>query len=305
MHIAPVQGHTDAAWRHFHHEIYGGENIYYTPFIRLEKGDFRKHDLKDYLSPLNEGIKVIPQVIFKNMDELQPLISGLVERRAKRIDLNTGCPFPLQTARGRGAAFVGNVDEYSKLPEMLSRYPDVEFSLKMRLGFENPDEWRKIMPILNSLPLSHVAVHPRVARQQYGGELHFDEFTDFLSQSRIPVIFNGEIKTPGDIAHIKEVYPGISDIMTGRGILGRPSLLREATEGEEWTGKKRLDVMMDFHNHLFDHYSAGLCGDHQVLSKIKPFWEYAESEIGRKAWKAISKASNMAKYQSALALIGG
>ena len=44
--IAPVQGHTDAAWRHFHHEVYGGENLYFTPFIRCERGDFRQHDLK-------------------------------------------------------------------------------------------------------------------------------------------------------------------------------------------------------------------------------------------------------------------
>ena len=61
--------------------------------------------------------------------------------------------------------------------------------------------------------------------------------------------------------------------------------------------------MMDFHNSLFDFYSSELCGEHQVLSKMKPFWEYAESEIGRKPWKAIAKASNMAKYQSAVAMI--
>ena len=52
-----------------------------------------------------------------------------------------------------------------------------------------------------------------------------------------------------------------------------------------------------------DHYRETLCGDHQILSKIKPFWEYAEAEIGRKPWKMISKASNMAKYQSAVAMI--
>ena len=41
----------------------------------------------------------------------------------------------------------------------------------------------------------------------------------------------------------------------------------------------------------------------QLLSKIKPFWEYAEEEIGRKAWKAIKKAGNVPKYRTALALI--
>lgn len=303
MHIAPVQGHTDAAWRHYHKETYGGDNVYYTPFIRLERGDFRQHDLKDYLSDLNDNHELVAQVIFRNMDELRPLVAGLVERGARRIDLNTGCPFPLQTARGRGAAFVGNKEEYTKIPEILNQYPDVRFSIKMRLGFADPDEWREVMPIINEMNLQHLALHPRVAKQQYGGELYYDRFADFLEQSKNPVIFNGEIKTPDDIEEIKKRFPGIADVMTGRGVLGRPSLVAENVEGREWSREERLDRMMRFHDRLLDHYSSILCGDHQVLSKIKPFWEYSEQEIGRKPWKMISKASNMAKYRSAIALI--
>ncbi|MDE5869792.1 MAG: tRNA-dihydrouridine synthase family protein, partial [Muribaculaceae bacterium] len=292
MHIAPVQGHTDAAWRHFHKMVYGGSNIYYTPFIRLEKGEFRKHDLKDFLSELNNNHEVVPQVIFRNMEELTPLLSGLVERDAKRIDLNTGCPFPLQTARGRGAAFVGNIEEYKKIPDLISQFPEVEFSVKMRLGLENSDEWKGIIPVLNDISLHHVALHPRIAKQQYGGDLNIEAFEEFLSQSKNKVVFNGEIKTPTDISERLKMFPSISGVMTGRGILGRPSLLAEYEEGEEWNKEKRLDKMMEFHNLLFDHYSSQLCGDHQILSKIKPFWEYSESELGRKSWKAINKASN-------------
>ena len=305
MYIAPVQGHTDAAWRHFHQETYGGSNTYYTPFIRLERGEFRKHDLKDFQSPLNSNHDVVPQVIFRNMEELLPLLSGLAERGAKRIDLNTGCPFPLQTSKGRGAAFVGNVEEYSKLPEILSRFPEIAFSLKMRLGYQDPEEWKAIIPILNELTLEHVALHPRVAKDQYKGDLRLEQFADFLRESKNPVVYNGELKIPSDIVEVKERFPEISGIMSGRGILARPSLFAEAEEGKEWSKDDRIATMLDFHNRLFDHYSEELAGgEHQVLSKIKPFWEYAESEIGRKAWKAISKASNMPKYQTAVAMIG-
>ncbi len=61
--------------------------------------------------------------------------------------------------------------------------------------------------------------------------------------------------------------------------------------------------MLKFHRDLLHHHESTLCGDSQILSKIKPFWEYAEAEIGRKPWKAIKKASNMAKYHSAVATI--
>ncbi len=301
--VAPVQGHTDAAWRHFHRDIYGGNQCYYTPFIRLERGEFRKHDLKDFTSELNENHYVVPQVIFRDMSELRPLVEGLVKNGARRIDLNTGCPFPLQTAKGRGAGFIRNTEEYHKIPELLKEFPGTEFSLKMRLGYAEPDEWKRVVDAINDIPLIQVTLHPRVARQQYGGELYFDRFEEFLKLCVHPVIFNGELKTPGDIADIRKRFPEIAGVMTARGVLGRPSLIAECEEGKEWTKEDRLDKMLQFHGSLLHHYESTLCGDSQILSKIKPFWEYAEEEIGRKAWKAIKKASNVAKYHSAVAMI--
>lgn len=301
--MAPVQGHTDAAWRHYHQEIYGGNHDYYTPFIRLERGDFRKHDLKDYTSELNANHSVVAQVIFRDMTELRPLVEGLAKSGARRIDLNTGCPFPLQTAKGRGAGFIANTAEYAAIPGLLEEFPEIGFSLKMRLGYADPDEWRDVMDAINRMPLCHVTLHPRVARQQYGGELYYDRFEEFMGLCNHPVIFNGEVKTPADIGDMRKRFPKIAGIMTARGILGRPSLIAEYEEQREWSREERIGRMFEFHSRLLHHYESILCGDSQILSKIKPFWEYAETEIGRKAWKAIRKASNMAKYHSAVAMV--
>lgn len=303
IYIAPVQGHTDAAWRHFHQEVYGGDNAYFTPFIRCEHGDLRKQDLRDFTSELNNNLDLEPQVIFRDRDELDILLGKLSAEGATRVNLNMGCPFPLQTGKGRGAGFIANVAEAEAIPGVLAKYPELTYSVKMRLGFADPDEWKGIIDILNTLPLRHLDVHPRVAKQQYGGELYIDRFSELLEISKNPVVFNGEIRTPADIAEVVDRYPAIAGVMTARGVLGRPSLAAEYAEGKEWDKEERLEKMMRFHRALFDHYSSLLCGDSQILSKIKPFWEYAEEEIGRKAWKAIKKASNIAKYHSALALI--
>ncbi|MDE5674081.1 MAG: tRNA-dihydrouridine synthase family protein, partial [Muribaculaceae bacterium] len=80
-------------------------------------------------------------------------------------------------------------------------------------------------------------------------------------------------------------------------------LIKEYLSGKEWSRAERVSEMIRFHRILLDYYSATLCGDSQIISKIKPFWEYAENEIGRKSWKAIKKASNIAKYHSAVATI--
>ncbi len=303
IYIAPVQGHTDAAWRHFHHAVYGGDNRYFTPFMRCEHGETRRQDMRDYLSPLNDGIDLEPQVIFRDMAELDVLLGRLEAEGARAVNLNMGCPFPLQTGKGRGAGFIRNAAEASRLPETLAAHPGPAYSVKMRLGFESPDEWRGVIDMLNSLELTNIYLHPRVARQQYGGELHLDEFAAFVEASRNPVVFNGDIRTPGDIAEAERRFPGITGVMTARGVLGRPSLAAESVDAEEWAREKRIVKMMEFHRALLGHYEETLCGDAQVLAKIKPFWEYAEDEIGRKAWKAIRKASNMARYHSAVAMV--
>lgn len=303
IYIAPVQGHTDAAWRHFHQEVYGGNHKYFTPFIRCERGELRKHDLKDFTSELNANHQLEAQVIFRDMEELDILLRNIEEVGAKEINLNMGCPFPLQTGKGRGAGFIRNAEEASKLKEILEKYPELSYSVKMRLGFEDPDEWKAIVPVLNDINLRFIALHPRVARQQYGGDLYMDRFEEFVGEVKHPVIFNGELRTPADIAEIEKKYPTIGGVMTARGILGRPSLAAEYEGGKEWSREERLQKILVFHRLLLNHYSNTLCGDAQIVSKIKPFWEYAEEEIGRKAWKGIKKATNLAKYHSAVALI--
>lgn len=303
--FAPVQGHTDAAYRHFHALHYGvvDKVAYTTPFIRLEKGEIRKKDLKDVTSELNDGLDVVPQVIFRNADELTALVDLLKSEGASRIDINMGCPFPLQTARGRGAATVGNAACGEAVARVVDDNPEVLFSLKMRLGFAE-EEFGPLLEILNGVRLDHLAVHPRTARDQYAGDLHEDAFRSIYDSSSNPIVYNGEIRTPADAADVAARYPRLAGIMIGRGALGRPSLFSEIVSGKEWNPEERRREMLAFHRELFSHYRDTLIGgDHQVLSKILPFWEYAEDEIGRKAWKGIKKASNISKYQTALALI--
>ncbi len=303
FHFAPVQGHTDAPYRHYHHHIYGNDLTYYTPFIRLEEGKLRKRDIKDFTSSLNSEAPNVPQIIFRDEKELVALIDLMKQQEVTKLNLNMGCPFPLQTGHGRGAATVANENLAKAVRKIITDNPDINFSVKIRLGMIAPDEWKVLLPYLNDTHISHLAVHPRVARQQYSGELYLDQFNEILTQSVNPVVYNGEIHTPHDIQRITLLFPEIEGIMIGRGLLGRPSLINEATSGNEWPREKRLEMMLKFHQELLNHYTEELCGDTQIISKIKPFWEYAEEEIGRKAWKAIKKAGNIAKYHSAVALI--
>lgn len=302
---APLQGYTDAAWRHFHRLVYGGDaDCYFTPFLRVEDGCVRKRDVRDITSPLNESMPVVPQIIFRDVAEFRILLECVVAAGFRQVDMNFGCPFPPQVKHGRGAAMLRKPELFSELTSVINHeYGNISFSVKMRLGVELDDEWKTVIDYINEMNLSHVTAHPRVAVQQYGGDLHLNAFAELMSACRHPVVFNGDVCDTTQPGQILDRFPDLHGIMLGRGLLARPSLIAEIREGENWSLNKRLERMTEFHRKLYAYYSGILCGDAQLLSKIKSFWDYAEPEMDHKAFKRIKKANSVTKYNEAVAQI--
>ena len=300
---APLQGYTDSAWRSAHAEVLGPDgrpDAYYSPFIRVEKGTIRPRDLRD-IADGPEG--TIPQIIFKDTEEFTLLADTLTDAGHSRIDLNLGCPFPPQCHKGRGAAMVGRPDMLEAIAERMKAYPAVTFSLKMRLGAESPDEWERSVEIIDSMPLCHVAIHPRTAKQQYKGELHMEQFSQLASRLSKPIIFNGDISTPADIRAISPRYPTLAGVMCGRGLLSSPWLAAEWRTGTEWSHEQRMECLLAIHRKIYDIYSRTLCGEAQLLSKLLPFWEYPAVHLDPRIAKAIRKSRTLVAYNQAISNI--
>ena len=155
IHFAPLQGYTGDVYRRIHHRLLGGISQYYTPFLRMEGGSVRSKDIRDINPEFNEGVPVIPQVIAKNMKEFDFLTQTVEERGYKHIDINMGCPFPMQAKHGRGSGLLAHVDILEEMANAIAQKTDITFSVKMRLGWENMEEWKPALDILNQIPLSH------------------------------------------------------------------------------------------------------------------------------------------------------
>lgn len=303
---APMQGFTDAAFRHFHAEIFsaGMDNITYcAPFMRIDKGEGRRRDLRDITSPLNENHELLAQVICRDAEEFRLLCRVMTGAGLRRIDLNMGCPFRPQVLHGRGAALLANPEGLGEIAEAMKEMPEVSFSVKMRLGIDDAGEWRRAMPIINGMPLSHITLHPRTVSQQYSGELHLEQAERLMAATQTPVIFNGGISSPADIEELRNRFPGIAGVMTGQGLLRRPSLLAEWSAGEEWPEEKRRAGTLRLHEALLEHYRTTLCGEAQIMSKIKPFWDWFGEGLEHKARKAIRKAHTLRALDEAIANI--
>lgn len=304
--MAPMQGFTDAGYRSAHARLTGGVDTYCAPFVHLEHGEPRRRDIRDIAPEVNQGLTLLPQVLFRNVEELAVLTDAVTAQGYSHIDLNLGCPFPPQMKRGRGCGLLGRPEVMEDVARFVASRPELTFSVKMRLGADDPDQWKTIMPVINSMALKHVTIHPRIGIQQYGGELYMDSLTEFASRLHHPLVYNGDISTVGGALDIAAKLPGLSGIMIGRGLLARPTLaseIKSALSGEQRptpTDAEEIAVLLDLHDEIYQQYTATLCGDAQLLSKIKPFWEYAGALLPHKAAKAIRKAGSVRNYERAV-----
>lgn len=307
---APLQGYTDAVWRKAHNEVYGkiggSADRYFTPFIREEHGGVRNRDIRGLKASLSDmPEKISAQIIFRDTDEFRLLTEAVTETGCRAIDLNLGCPYPMQTGKGRGAATLANPEMLESISEEMKKNPAIRWSAKMRLGMTEPHEWRSDAEILSEMPLSWLTVHPRVATQGYKGKLHIDEISEIIEAVASPVIFNGQLQTPDDIAIALSLWPGLYGVMIGRSLLARPSLIAEYRSGEEWDQTRRMEHIRRMHDIMLDEYTDVIeGGEHQVLSKMMAFWEYLEPEIGHKQYKSLKKSRTLDAYIGVVKLLG-
>lgn len=300
IHFAPLQGYTDFEYRRIHARHCGGVDTYYTPFIRWEKGGIREKDIRDILPENNEGLHLVPQIICADTDEFNRLADTIQEHGYGEMDLNMGCPAPMQTKLMRGSGILPYPTLVSALLKEMERRPEVRFSAKMRLGLEGKEEWRELSGMLNSSCLKHLTVHPRIGKQMYKGEVDMDAFNEVYSSIHIPIIYNGDVTSMEQVSSLLERYPGLHGIMMGRGLMARPTLAQECLMGKEMPHEERMSILMQMHEDMLGYCTRKYKVDSQILLHIHAFWEYQESQLERKTWKKIMKAGNMKNYLEAI-----
>ncbi|PWJ67054.1 MULTISPECIES: tRNA-dihydrouridine synthase family protein [unclassified Fibrobacter] len=166
IYFAPLQGFTECAYRQAHFSYVGGVDAYYTPFLRVEKGEARAKELRDLQQDLefirsrqsnvchceNQGYQscddetnhfynVIPQVICRDVHEFRILVDAIQKLKQDcgfapdevfpQIDINMGCPFPMQAKSGRGSGILPRTDAVKEILQEVKRHSersDIELS---------------------------------------------------------------------------------------------------------------------------------------------------------------------------------
>ena len=208
----------------------GYVRCWHTPFIRISTGVPRLARIRDHLEPyLNQRLPVIAQMMGTNTDFLAETATRMLAAGAVCADLNCACPSPTVIGNHSGGARLREPEWIAQtLDAIRNAVGECPFSIKLRMGFDSPDEFPQIAAAVRSAAPDIVFIHFRTVREMYtpvkDGWKRFLIARECLPDSVL--IACGDIQSPEDAFKLAELCP-VDGIAVARGLLTQPSLLRD------------------------------------------------------------------------------
>ena len=267
---APLEGITDAVYRRTHQKYYPGVTRYYTPFMSpTHHHVFTNRQLRE-LDPANNGpLLPVPQLLGKNAEDFLWAARELADMGFAEVNLNLGCPSGTVAAKGKGAGFLARPEELDAFLEAVFREAPLPISIKTRIGAERPEEFPRILALLEQYPVCRLIIHPRTRTEFYKGPVHRDVFRDAAAATGLPLCYNGDLFTPEDILGFQREFPGIDTVMLGRGLIADPGLVGKMAglPGDKTTLYRFLEELGQEYIRVFD-------GPQNAMHRMKAIWTY-------------------------------
>ncbi len=141
------------------------------------------------------------------------------------IDINMGCPVKKIASKGGGSGLLKDPALAAKIISQVSNAVKVPVTVKTRLGWNNnsvnPIHFAKLLEESGAQLLT---LHGRTREQGFSGKANWQAISLVKKTLSIPVIANGDIKSPEDAIECLKVT-GADGVMIGRGSMGAPWLI--------------------------------------------------------------------------------
>ena len=306
--LGPFQGITDAPFRNVFKKHFGGIDKYYTPFFTGIQKDHAKNLQVEEIDPTCNDVETLtPQILSTDAEEILRFASQCKELGYKEINLNMGCPFPRVANKKRGSGLLPYPEKIEAMLNAVFERIDLNFSIKCRLGYFNPDEIVPVIDIFNQYPLSELIIHPRIGKQLYKGEADVKRFAELIPMIKAPLVYNGDIVSVDSFERIRKQVQPVNEFMLGRGLLANPFLAEEIKKNgilSEFSEpvrqkKDRLHAyVMDLYEDRLRH--AG--GSPKVLGRMKELWSYLMYSFDepQDIWRKIKKINALKEYEEAV-----
>src|SRR3954466_14276887 len=138
------------------------------------------------------------------------------------IDINFGCPVKKVVRRNGGSGCLKDLSLVESVIKSVSAGTHLPVTVKIRSGWS--EEMRDPVTIAlrcQDAGAKALALHPRTRAQMYSGSARWEEIAAVAAALEIPVLGNGDIKTPADAVRMHR-ETGCTGVMIARGSYGQP-----------------------------------------------------------------------------------
>ena len=238
--LAPMAGICNSAYRQICKDM--GCGLIYAEMVSDKAITYNNQKTIDMLY-MTEKERPISQQIFGSDKESFVEAAKFIEKEMKPdiIDINMGCPVPKVAVRAQaGSALLKDPDKIFDIVSSVVSAVNVPVTVKIRSGWDsNHINAVEVAKVIEKAGASAICVHPRTRSQGYSGKADWNIIKEIKENVSIPVIGNGDIKSPEDAKRMLEETK-CDAVMIGRGVLGNPWLIKNTVNYLE--GKEIIDV---------------------------------------------------------------
>jgi tRNA-dihydrouridine synthase B len=225
--LAPMAGVTDTVFRRFIRNL-GGCGLIMTEFTSAD-GVLRAKDqkAKRYLHFYEDEHPISAQLFGSDprvMAEAARMVEGL---GFDLVDLNLGCPAKKVVKCNGGSGLLRDLPAIGRIFEAVRAAVKVPFTVKFRAGWSDDEiVCVELARMAESCGLAAVALHARTREQGYSGQARWEWIAAIKDAVKIPVIGNGDIRTPED-ACAMVAQTRCDAVMIGRTAPSNPWIFRQ------------------------------------------------------------------------------
>ena len=250
--LAPMAGVTDRAFRELAMEY--GATMCTTEMISIKGLYYNDKKTADLLENGSGEHPLAIQLFGHEPEIFREVAEKALSFGGDFIDINCGCPAKKIISNGDGSALMKTPDLIGGIVKSVVDSCKVPVGVKMRLGWdEDCINAVQCAKIAEQNGASYITVHGRTTKQNYTGQCNYDEIAKVVKSVSIPVIANGDIKTPYDAKRVIE-ETGCAGIMVGRATLGNLHLIKEISQylekGEEIPKQDNIEKLQLAKRHI-------------------------------------------------------
>jgi len=251
--LAPMAGVTDTVFRRFirHASLFtanrdaadsaaidaavtnaqSGCGLLMTEFTSADGlARMRESKRKRYLTFYDDEHPIGAQLFGSNADTLAEAARIVEETGFDTVDLNLGCPAKRVVGCNGGSGLLRDLPKVGEIFRAVRKAVTIPFTVKFRMGWNHTQiVCVELARMAEAEGLNAVALHARTREQGYSGQAHWEWIAAIKQAVAIPVIGNGDIRTPEDAAAMV-AHTGCDAVMIGRAAPANPWIFRQIAQ---------------------------------------------------------------------------